>query len=91
MCVCLLLAPKDSGFRVLKSFAGHDHFPLKLNGSGGATTCSVSGGCSCNMSRSCSQQGSLHYTPEHCLLNGGTPLYFGGKNNMFQMVAKRIF
>ena len=23
------------------------------------------------------QQGSLHYTPEHCPLNGGVNLYFG--------------
>ena len=22
-------------------------------------------------------QGSLHYTPKHCLVNGGKPLYFG--------------
>ena len=26
-------------------------------------------------------QGSLHYTPEHCLLNGGF-LYFGGKSHV---------
>ena len=36
-------------------------------------------------------QGSLHYTPEHCLANGGLNLYVGGKSNMFQMVAKRIY
>ena len=31
-------------------------------------------------------QGSLHYTPEHCL--GGFPLLKGEKRNMLQMVAK---
>ena len=36
-----------------------------------------------------SHRGSLHYTPEHCLVNGGV-LYFGGKSHMFQMVAKCI-
>ena len=33
-------------------------------------------------------QGSLHYTPEHCVVNSSFPFYFGGRSNMFQMVAK---
>ena len=24
----------------------------------------------------CMYQGSLHYTPEHCLVNGGVPLFW---------------
>ena len=28
------------------------------------------------------EQGSLHYTPEHCLVNGGFNLYFGGKSHV---------
>ena len=32
-------------------------------------------------------QGSLHYTPEHCVVNGGFQLYFGVKSHMFQMVS----
>ena len=32
-------------------------------------------------------QGSLLYTPEHCLVNGGFPLCWW-KKHMFQMVAK---
>ena len=30
------------------------------------------------------RQGSLHYTPEHCLVNGGFPLFWWNKN-MFQL------
>ena len=37
------------------------------------------------------KQGCLHYTPEHCLVNGGVQLYFGVEKAMFQMVAKGIF
>ena len=31
------------------------------------------------------KHGSSHFTPEHCLVNGGFPLFVGGKSNMFQM------
>ena len=41
--------------------------------------------------RFCSdKQGSLHHTPEHCLVNGGVPSFWYGKA-MFQLVAKCIF
>ena len=33
------------------------------------------------------KMGSLHYTPEHCLENGGFNLYFGVEKPMLQMVA----
>ena len=29
------------------------------------------------------QQGSLHYTPEHCLVNGGVPLFWPEKVTCF--------
>ena len=28
------------------------------------------------------KQGSLHYTPEHCLVNGGFPLFWVGKSHV---------
>ena len=35
------------------------------------------------------QHGSLHYTPEHCLVNGGVQLYFGvEKATCFKWKAK---
>ena len=40
---------------------------------------------------SMTKQGSLHSTPEHCLVNGGFQLYFGVEKAMFQTVAKCLF
>ena len=33
----------------------------------------------------------MHYTPEHCPVNGGVPLFWCGKSHMFQMGAKWRF
>ena len=41
-------------------------------------------------SRDLSKEGSLHYTPEHCLVSGGFQLYFAERSNMVQTVAKCI-
>ena len=37
------------------------------------------------------QQGSLAYTPEHCLVNGGVPLFFWKKQHVSNGCKMEIF
>ena len=42
-------------------------------------------GASGSDSFACGSGIRMHYTPEHCPVNGGFQLYFCGKSNMLQM------
>ena len=46
--------------------------------------------CAVDWQHTLEPQGSLHYTPEHCLVNGGVPVSCW-KKPCFKMVAKCIF